>query len=149
MELRLGSHVREHGERVGRLAGFEFEPATRCIRRIVFSRDGELGPHTMTRQLSLVTVTPQGIELRNDAAPPALPAVPDVVLLTRATRIVRGQDAGRLMSIDVDLADRRLLSVSGRRHWWSGRVTVPAADLDCSTPGEPRLAGHPHDTRAA
>ena len=55
MELLLGSHVREAGRRVGRLAGFELEPADSRIRRIIFSPDGELGPQAMTRPLAAIT----------------------------------------------------------------------------------------------
>jgi len=43
MELLLGSHVREQGHPVGRLAGFELEPETLRIRRIIVSGDGDLG----------------------------------------------------------------------------------------------------------
>jgi hypothetical protein len=149
MELTLGSHVREHGRRVGRLAGLEFEPATRCIRRIIFSHDGELGPHVMTRPLAQIAAAGHTIEIRDDVPLAPLPAVPDVMPLTRSTRVVKGDDAGRLVSVDVDPTDRRLLSVSGRRHWWSGSIVVPAAELDCSTPGELRSAGPGHDSRAA
>jgi hypothetical protein len=148
MELTLGSHVREHGRRVGGLAGFELEPATRCIRRIIFSRAGDLGPQAMTRPLALVTVAPDGINLRDEVVAP-LPAVPDVVLLSRSTRVVRGGDAGRLVAIEVDPVDRRLLSVSARRHWWSGRWSLAGVDIDTSTPGELRGGSHPHGTRAA
>ena len=149
MELTFGSHVREHGQRVGRLAGLEFEPATRCIRRIIFSHDGELGPHVMTRPLAQIGVTRQGIEIREEVLVAALPAVPDVMPLTRSTRVVKGEAAARLVSVDVDPNDRRLLAVFGRRHWWTGRIRVPGADLDCATPGELRFSPAGHDTRAA
>jgi len=56
MKLLLGSHVRDHGRRVGQLAGFELEPADRRIRRIIFSPDGELGPQAMTRPLAQVSL---------------------------------------------------------------------------------------------
>jgi hypothetical protein len=149
MELTLGCHVREHGQRVGRLAGLEFEPATRCIRRIIYSHDGDLGPHVMTRPLAQIAVTCRGIEIRDDQPLAPLPAVPDVMPLTRSTRVVKGHAAGRLASVEVDPTDRRLVSVSGRRYWWSARITVPAAELDCSTPGEMRWNRTSHDTRAA
>jgi len=148
MELTLGSHVREDGRRVGRLAGFELEPATRCIRRIIFSRRGDLGPQAMTRPLALVAATADGIALRDDAIAP-LPAVPDVVLLSRSTRVVRGDDVGRLVALEVDPADRRLLSVFARSHWWGGRWRLAGTDVDTSTPGELRGGPQPHDTRAA
>jgi hypothetical protein len=150
MDLTLGSHVREHGHRVGRVAGFELEPATLNIRRIIFSPDGSLGPQAMTRPLNGVTATSSGIELRPDADIAPLPAVADVALLSRSTRLTRdGRDRGRLVGIGVDLDSRRLLSVSGRQHWFSPKFTAAAAQLDCSQPGEIRIARGAHDSRAA
>jgi hypothetical protein len=151
MELMLGSHVREHGNRVGRLAGFELEPATRCIRRIIFSSDGELGPQAVTRPLHAVGHVHDGgeIELRVDIQTEVLPAVPDVVLLSRATRLKRdGHLRGKLAGVEVNPVDRQLQSVFGRPHWWSKRVTIDAAELNCSIPGE-ISDGKPTDSRAA
>ena len=150
MDLTLGSHVREHGHRVGRVAGFELEPTTLNIRRIIFSPDGSLGPQAMTRPLNGVTATSSGIELRPDADIAPLPAVADVALLSRSTRLTRdGRDRGRLVGIGVDLDSRRLLSVSGRQHWFSPKFTAAAGQLDCSQPGEIRIARGAHDSRAA
>jgi hypothetical protein len=151
MELLLGSHVREHGSRVGRLAGFELEPATRRIRRIIFSANGDFSSEAKTRPLLAVSHVHDGgeIELRIDVEGSVDPGDPDVVLLGRATRLKRaGHDQGRLTGIEVNPADRQLVSVFGRPHWWSKRVIFGEADLDCSTPGEIR-AGSPHDMRAA
>src|SRR5581483_9837556 len=120
MELLLGSHVLEHGNRVGRLAGFEIEPAERRIRRIIFSSNGELGPHAVTRPIDAVgSVKGSAIELRPPAGTP-LPAVSDVVLVSRATRFVDGAQ-GRVVGIEADPSTRALVSVFGRRHWWSRR----------------------------
>ena len=140
MELLLGSHVREAGRRLGRLAGFELEPAERRIRRIIFSPDGELGPHAMTRPLAAISsVHDDGevdLHVEADAAP--MPAARDVILLSRATRISRGgRPLGRFCGIAID-AERKLESVFGRPHWWSRRFALAAGDLDCSTPGEIR-----------
>ena len=146
MDLTLGSHVREHGHRLGRLAGFEFEPATLNIRRIIFSPDDTLGPQAMTRPLSALDATSSGIDLRPDADIAPLPAVADVSLLGRSTRLTRdGRDRGRLVGIAVDPDTRRLLSISGRQHWFSPKFTAAAAQLDCSQPGEIRIA---HSTRS-
>jgi hypothetical protein len=151
MKLLLGSHVREHGRRVGRLAGFELEPADLRIRRIIFSPDGELSPQAMTRPLAQVSLIHDDgeVDVQSDAAIAPLPAVADVILLSSATRIRRmGREVGRLVGVDVNPAERALLSVFGRAHWWSRRFELPAADLDCSTPGEIR-AGAPPGSRAA
>ena len=153
MELLLGSHVREHGNRIGRLAAFELEPATRCIRRIVFSSDGELGPSVMTRPLSAISLVHAGgqIELvpyseRAETTPMA--AVPDVALLSRATRLRAGdRDSGPLVGLEVDPAEHAVVTVFGRHHWWSRRHAVPAAEAGFSTPGEIRISSS--GTRAA
>jgi hypothetical protein len=150
MVLTLGSHVREHGHRAGRLVGFELEPATARITRIIFSRDGNLGSQAVTRPLSAVELTAAGVEVRSDAgsAPPAVES--DVVLLSRSTRITRdGSDRGRLVGIVVDPASHRMLSISGRQHWFTGKFTAHTPNLDCSQPGEIRISGQSHDTRAA
>jgi hypothetical protein len=150
MDLLLGCHVREHGHRVGRLAAVEFEPATSRVRRIIFSRDGNLGPHAMMRALPAVAVAGSGIELLSDAAIAPLPAVPDVVMLSRATRITRnGSDRGRLVGMTVDPATHVLRAIAGRQHWFTGKFTVQASDLDCSQAGEIRIVRESHDTRAA
>ncbi len=151
MELLLGSHVREHGARVGRLAGFELEPVDRRLRRVIVSPDGELGPQAVTRSVAHVGhVHDNGeIELRTSIEAPPLPAVPDVVLLSRSTRLFRDQaDAGRLVGLEVNPADRGLMTVFGRTHWWSRRVSLDAAGIDCSNSGELR-ARVSRDTRAA
>ena len=148
MELLLGSHVREAGRRVGRLAGFELEPVDLRIRRIIFSPDGELGPQAMTRPLAAVTsVHDDGeVDLHPDVEIAPMPAVRDVILLSRATRIRRAnRQVGRLSGVRVNPDDRKVTSVFGRPHWWSRRFTLAASDLDCSTPGEIRGGG----TRAA
>jgi hypothetical protein len=150
MELLLGSHVREHGNRVGRLAGFEYEPTDHRIRRLIFSSDGELGPQAMTRPLDAIGhVHGNGeIELRVDHDTPPFPAVPDVVLLGRATRIRRdAREIGRLTGVEVNPGDRSLLRILTRAHWWSRHTSLDAAGLDCSVPGEIRVQAA--GTRAA
>ena len=139
MELMIGSHVREHGSRVGRLAGFELEPAGLRVRRIIFSPDGELGPQAMTRPLTAVNLVHQDgeIELRPEVNTSPMPAVPDVVLLSAATRLRRGgHTVGRLAGVDVNRADSSVVSLLGRAHWWSRRSVIPAANVDVSVPGE-------------
>jgi hypothetical protein len=141
MEFLLGSHVREAGRRVGRLAGFELEPTERRIRRIIFSPDGELGPQAMTRPLAAIaSVHDDGeVDLAAETEVAPMPAVRDVILLSRATRISRGgRQLGRLCGVAIDAADRTVVSVFGRPHWWSRRFELAASDLDCSTPGEIR-----------
>jgi hypothetical protein len=147
MELLFGSHVREQGHRVGRLAGFELEPDQRRIRRIIFSADGELGPQAHTRPLSVVSSALDGgdIALASTESVP-MPAVRDVVLLGRATRVYRGRDASRLAGVDVNPSDGVVTAVIGRSHWWSRRFSLPAHAIDWSTPGELRQRS---DHRAA
>ena len=56
MELLLGIHVREHGYRIGRLAGVEVERGTQQVRRIFLSADGDMGSHAQTRPLAAVPI---------------------------------------------------------------------------------------------
>jgi len=147
MELLLGAHVREHGNRVGRLAGFELEPGTLRIRRIIFSPDGELGPQALMRPLAAVTLVHDDgeVELRPEMTGEALPSVPDVVLLSRSTRLTRaGREAGRFVGTDLNAADRTIASVLGRHHWWSRRFSLPAGTIDFSSPGEIRTGTPAH-----
>jgi hypothetical protein len=143
MELLLGSHVCEHGNRVGRLAGFELEPGTLRIRKILYSRNGEPGQAAEARPLEdVVLVHDDGtIELRSWAsdAPSAGGAVAE---LSRATRVRRGtHDSGCLAGIEASEADRQLAAVIVRPHWWSRRVELAAPDLDFTVPGEIRTGG--------
>lgn len=138
MELLLGSHVREHGSRVGRLAGFELEPATKRLRRIIISPDGDLGPQTTMRPLAAINLVHDDheIELRLDAAD-TMPSLPDAVLVNRSTRLRKlGHEQGRLVGVEVNPADREIVSVIGRMHWWSRRFAAPGSSADLSTPGE-------------
>lgn len=148
MELLIGSHVREQGHPVGRLAGFELEPETLRIRRIIFSGDGDLGPHAHTRALDAVASVSDGGDIALGAIQGApLPAVHDVVLLSRATRVYRwDRDGSRLAGVDVNLNTCILAAALGRAHWWSRRFSLPAKTIDWSTPGEIRQRS---DHRAA
>jgi len=146
MELLLGSHVREHGNRVGRLAGFEFEPTTRSIRRIIFSTDGNLGTHAMTRPLAAIGhVHDNGeIELRVDHDVPPVPTISDVVLLSRATRVRRDdREAGHVSGVEVNPGDRTLTRLLAWTHWWSRHEPLDASNLDSSVPGEIRTRTTP------
>ena len=143
MELLLGSHVREHGNRVGRLAGIEFEPSTRFVRRILYSIDGDLGPQTTARPLFAIGhVHDNGeIELRTDVDESrAMPSVASVAVLSRATRLKRsGHDQGRFAGLEVNPGDHSILSVLGRRHWLARRFKFAGPEFDSSTPGELRV----------
>jgi hypothetical protein len=143
MELLLGSHVREHDRRVGRLAGFELEPDNLTIRRIIFSADGDLGPRATTRPLAAIgSVHEDGeIDLREVEIEP-MHTVRDVALVSRATRLRQnGREHGRFVGLAVDPPTGRVASVFGRLHWWARRFAVPAASVDMRTPGEIRLGG--------
>jgi hypothetical protein len=141
MELLLGSHVREHGNRVGRLAGLELDPATRRVRRILYSPDGDVGAGVETRPLSAVALVHDDgeIELRpyGDGSP--MPVTNDVTPLTRATRLKRGgRVAGRFAGVELEPGEGALVLVFVRNHWWSRRLSVPAPGLDFSVSGEIR-----------
>jgi sporulation protein YlmC with PRC-barrel domain len=136
MELLIGSHVREHGTRVGRLAGFELDPATRSVSQIIFSASGTLGPEALMRPLMAVSHVHNGgeIELRTDIDEHTAHAPGEVVLLGPATRLrTAGHDVGHLTGIDVNPADQHIVSMLGRAHWWTRPVAVDAAAVDLST----------------
>ncbi|HTK29391.1 MAG TPA: hypothetical protein VL309_07560 [Vicinamibacterales bacterium] len=143
MELLLGAHVREHGSRIGRLAGFELVPTTLAIRRILFSPDGDLGPQTAARPVAGIGLVHDDgeIELRGDVASEPMPVANDVLLLTRATRLrQKTRERGRFAGIEVNPADGMLVSVFGRLHWWSRRFSADVKSADFTTPGEIQLA---------
>jgi hypothetical protein len=86
MDLMFGTHVREHGYRIGRLAGMEVERGTREVRKIVFSANGDMGSRAEFRPLTAVPVD----HFAGDIALRAFPTSADrrttePLLLSRAT----------------------------------------------------------------
>jgi hypothetical protein len=138
MELLFGTNVREHNQRAGRLAGFEVDSATQRVHKVIFSGDGELGNHAVTRPFSSVRADSGAIEIQpytpaEDGAPPT------AVLLSHSTRIVRaGREVGRVTGLDVDLQTGMLEAAIGRKSWLSRRFALPASSIDLSVPGEVR-----------
>ena len=103
MELLFGIHVREHGYRIGRLAGVEVERGTQQVRSIFFSADGDMGSHAESRPLAAVPVDhfAGDIVLRAFQAS-AEPTTGEPLVLSRATRLVRsGHPIGRLVGVEV------------------------------------------------
>jgi hypothetical protein len=138
VELLFGTNVREYGQHVGRLAGFELDPISHQVQKVIFSSDGELGTHASMRPFESVLVEPGDIEIRpytqGDQTHRA-----GAVLLGHTARIVRnGRDIGRLSGLDVGIGSGNLEGAIGRRSWWSKRFRVAASGLDLSVPGEVR-----------
>src|SRR5581483_8882625 len=102
MDLAFGTNVREHGYRIGRLAGLDLDRGTRAIRHIVISEDGTHGPHVEKRPLAAVPMDHfDGDIVLNflDTEPPA--AAGDLVTLTGETRVTRGgRELGRLSGVE-------------------------------------------------
>jgi hypothetical protein len=146
MELLFGSHVREHGNRVGRFAAAEFEPTTRHIRHIIFTPDDGTGSQQMACSLSAISLVHDDGEIElvpysDTSGVDPMPAVSGVSMLTPSTRLISdGREVGRLTGFEVDPAERTVSAVFGRRHWWSRRGVYPGGALDYSTPGEIRIA---------
>src|SRR6187397_152440 len=136
MELLLGSHVREHGNRIGRLAGFELDPSTRRLNQIIFSETGALGSDAMMRPIVTIGHVHENgeVELRSDVA--ATGSIRDgLVVLGSKTRLKQGsRDLGHLTGVEVNAADNELVSLFARDHWWSRKKALDAIGLDCSTP---------------
>lgn len=140
MELLFGIHVREHGYRIGRLAGVEVERATKQVRRICLSADGEMGSHAQTRPLAAVPID----HFAGDIVLHGFPASTDLttvgpLLLSGATRVVHGgNEIGKLAGVEVSPDSGALTGVFGRQHWWRRRFRLDGAGLDFSTDGEVR-----------
>ena len=140
MELLLGSHVREHGSRIGRLAGFEVNPSTRRLSQIIFSETGTLDSGAKLRPVVTIGHVHENgeVELRSDIDA-ANPEASAIVVLAATTRLKQGnRDIGHLTGVEVNAADNELVSLFGRSHWWSRKSALDAFGLDCSTPGEVR-----------
>jgi hypothetical protein len=148
MELLLGSHVRELGNRVGKLAGFELEPGAPRIRCLLFSADGDMGPSAAARPLSAVSLVHDDGEIELHPYSEGTTTGQGAVIVSRATRLrLQGRDVGRLAGIECDAADRSITGVFARHHWWSRRTALAPSGFDGSTPGEIRLTSP--GTRAA
>src|SRR5687767_2832143 len=101
MELMFGTNVREYGQLIGRLAGFEVDPATHRVLSIFISSDAELGNHVLMRPFASVLPEAGEIDIR-PYTPTEDRALREGVVLGRAARIVRsGREAGRLAGVDV------------------------------------------------
>jgi hypothetical protein len=138
MELLFGAHVREYGQQVGRLAGFELDPIARRVRKIIFSSDGELGNHVMMRPFASVLAEPGEIDIR-PYTPVDDPADRNGVVVGRLAKIKRGdREVGRVAGIDVAIGSGDLESVIGRKNWWNRRFHVDGREVDLSVPGEVR-----------
>jgi hypothetical protein len=139
MELLFGTHVREYGQHVGRLAGFELDPATRQVRTIIFSSDGELGNHAMMRPFASVLAEAGEIDIRPYTAADVV-GDRGGVLLGHVARIRRGdREVGRVDGVEAAIGSGDLEALIGRRNWWSRRFRVEGRDLDLSVPGEVRI----------
>ncbi len=138
MELIFGTNVREHGHRAGRLAGLELDAATRRVRKVIFSGDGELGSHALARPFSSVGGDSGDLEIR-PYTPSEEPPPETAILLSHAARIVRaGHEVGRLFGVDVMPGTGELQIVIGRKSWWTRRFRIEATSVDLSVPGEVR-----------
>jgi hypothetical protein len=141
MELMFGTNVREYGQLIGRLAGFEVDPATHRVLSVFISSDAELGNHVLMRPFASVLPEAGEIDIR-PYTPTEDRAPREGVVLGRAARIVRsGREAGRLTGVDVGVGTGDLEGVIGRRSWWTRRFTLPAKAIDLSVPGEVRTPG--------
>jgi sporulation protein YlmC with PRC-barrel domain len=133
MELTLGAPVHELGTQVGRLAGFEVEPDTRRVTSIVYSRHGDLGPDALAVGLvSIGHVHENGdLELRPDPGPKPLVPSSTRTLIGPATHVrTSGRDLGHVTGVDLDPAERRLVAVFGRKHWWNRHFTLAAEQAE-------------------
>jgi hypothetical protein len=143
VELLFGTHVREYGQQVGRLAGFELDPTTRKVRKIIFSADGELGNHVLMRPFASVLAEPGEIDIRPYT--PTDEADNGGVVIGHLAKIKRGdREIGHVTGVDVTINSGDLEAVLGRKNWLTRRFRIDAKEIDLSVPGEVRTTGvHP------
>ena len=140
MDLLFGTDVREYGQHLGRLAGFELDPLTHQVRNILITPDGEPSDTAVTRPFPGVLIEPDSIEIRPYTGAGDLPTR-GAVLLSRSTRLVRaGREVGRVAGVDAGVGSGDLEGVIGRRSWWMRRFEVRRPELDFSMPGVVRIA---------
>jgi len=142
MDLAFGTNVREHGYRIGRLAGLEVDRRTRTVRNIIISDDGAMGANAEKRALAAVPMDHfDGDIVLNFEAAEQPATISDACILTAQTRVTRGsREIGRLAGVELSPETGELAAITGRQHWWTRRFHLPAAALDLSAPGELRAA---------
>jgi hypothetical protein len=139
VELLFGTNVREYGQYVGRLAGFEIDPATHRVRKIIFSSDGELGNHVMARPFASTLAEPGEIDIRPYTTSDDRQES-GAILIGHRTRIFRdSREMGRVIGAEVSVGGGDLEAVIGRRSWWTRRFRVGQNGIDLSVPGQIRV----------
>lgn len=149
MDLMFGATVFEHGQKAGRLAGVEIDPASRRALKIIFSANGRLGPGASTRPLATVAVEGDRVTIVGDPPPsPPMPFRLEPLLWSPGTHVVRdSQEIARLAGVRVEQGSAKLEAAFGRRSLWSKRLELPLDDVDLSVLGELRV-GVSHSTAA-
>ena len=136
MELVFGTQVRASGRRLGYLAGFEVDPTSSAVTKIIFSDDGKLGSHAHARPGRAVRVA-GGVLQVAEATGAQTSGQP--LLLSRSTRLMRkGREAGRLTGALIS-DNGALQTLYGKQHWWTKRQSFSASGADFSLPGEIRF----------
>ena len=142
MDLAFGTNVREHGYRIGRLAGIKADRRTRAVRHIIISADGTVGSHAERRPLVAVPAD----HFDGDIALRAFPAAEEtfapyeVLMLTDVTRVMRGGlQIGRLSGVELSPETGEIVAIVSRQHWWTRRFHLEAPGLDFSVPVMPPL----------
>ena len=149
MDLMFGAAVFEHGQKAGKLAGVEIDPASRRALKIIFSANGHLGPGASTRPIEAVAVEGGRVTIVGDPPPsPPMPFSLEPLLWSPGTHIVRDhEEIARLTGAGVEQVSGKLSLAFGRRSLWSKRLELPLGDVDLSVLGEVRV-GTSHSTAA-
>jgi len=149
MDLIFGATVFERGQKAGRLAGVEIDPASRRALKIIFSANGHLGPGASTRPVEAVAVEGDRVTIVGDPPPsPPMPFTLEPLLWSPGTHVVRGrEEIARLAGVRVEEGSGKLERAFGRRSLWSKRLELPLDDMDLSVLGEVRV-GASHSTAA-
>ena len=149
MDLMFGATVFDRGQKAGKLAGVEIDPAGRRALKIIFSANGHLGPGASTRPIEAVAVEGDRVTVVGDPPPsPPMPFRLEPLLWSPGTHVVRDrEEIARLSGVRVEQGTGKLLVAVGRRSFWSKPLDVPLDDVDLSVLGEVRV-GRPHSTAA-
>jgi hypothetical protein len=143
MNLSIGTHVSEHGYRIGQLSGVEVDRESHVVRHILVRGTNASAPPERRAFTAVpkdhftgdIALLPHPAETVGGAEP--LP-------LTGTTRVLKGgRLLGRLSSLELNPATGAIVAITGRQHWWNRAFHARGDELDFSPLGEIRVVRAP------
>ena len=144
MNLSIGTHVSEHGYRIGQLSGVEVDRVSHVVQHILVRGTDESAPSErrafaavpkdhFTGDIALLT---HPSESSGGAADP--------LTLTSTTRVVQGERVlGWLSGLEINPASGTIVAITARQHWWNRSFHARGSELDFSPLGEIRVVRVP------